>query len=933
MAMRLALILTGAWCWLGWLCGSHASESRVTPITPQQAEFFEARVRPVLAENCWRCHGPKMQKGGLRLDSRQALLEGGDSGEVVKPGDPAGSLLIQAVRHDGATKMPPKKKLNPRDVEALTAWVKMGAPWPPQRSGGNTAADAQNGKQHWAFQPVRNPAPPAVQDANWPLTSIDRFILAGLEAKGLRPTVAADRKTLLRRATFDLIGLPPTPEEIAAFEADRSPGAFARVVDRLLASPHYGERWGRFWLDVARYSDTKGYVFFQEATFPWAWTYRDYVIRAFNEDLPYDRFIVEQLAADRLPLGEDKRPLTALGFLTLGGRFMNNQHDILDDRIDVVTRGLLGLTVTCARCHDHKFDPVPTRDYYSLYGVFASCDEPTVPPLFLPPPQTKVYENFDRELRAREQKLTRFVQAKHVELVRAARTRAAEYLLAAHTLRNQPTTEDFMLIADGSDLNPKMLLRWQVYLARTRKGHHPVFAPWHAFADLPEKEFATQARLVSARLAGKADPAHPVNALVARTFAGQPPRTMTEVAQRYGVLLNAAEKLWQEAVRRDPRTRALPDPAQEELRQVFYGPDSAPNVAMNPFGDLDLLPDRPSQAELQKLRKEVETWRATGPGAPPRAMVLEDAPVPYQPRVFLRGNPNNLGAAVPRQFLGVLAGPRRRPFTHGSGRLELARAIADRKNPLTARVLVNRLWLHHFGTGLVRTPGDFGLRSDPPSHPELLDHLATLFMNRGWSIKQMHREVMLSAVYRQSSADRPECQRLDPENLLLWKMNRRRLDFEATRDALLAAADRLNRTVGGPSVQNITAPGATRRTLYGFIDRLNLPELLRTFDFPSPDATSPKRDSTTVAPQALFLMNNPYVIDCARRLVQRPEIAAEKGMAKRVERMYWLLYGRGPAAEELQLATEFIGEAPNKAGAWERYAQALLLANEFVFVD
>jgi hypothetical protein len=312
-------------------------------------------------------------------------------------------------------------------------------------------------------------------------------------------------------------------------------------------------------------------------------------------------------------------------------------------------------------------------------------------------------------------------------------------------------------------------------------------------------------------------------------------------------------------------------------------------------------------------------------------MVLEDAPTPYEPRVFLRGNPNNLGEPVPRQFLGVLAGGNRQPFQDGSGRLELARAIADRNNPLTARVMVNRIWLHHFGTGLVRTPSDFGLRSEPPTHPELLDHLATAFMESGWSVKKLHRLILLSAVYQQRSDDRPDGRRADPDNALLWKMNRRRLDFEATRDALLAVSGRLDRTVGGPPAKDLLGPSANRRTLYGFLDRLQVPGLYRTFDFPSPDATSPQRDATTVPQQALFLMNSPFVQECARKLLQRPEVAAEKDAAPRVERLYRLAYGRTPTAEEVGLAREFLRDG--QPTAWERYAQALLLANEFAFID
>jgi hypothetical protein len=412
---------------------------------------------------------------------------------------------------------------------------------------------------------------------------------------------------------------------------------------------------------------------------------------------------------------------------------------------------------------------------------------------------------------------------------------------------------------------------------------------------------------------------------------------MSEVAHRYGELLSAIEKKWQEALRnaeqsKRPPPLRLPDQAEEELRQVFYGPGAAPNVPRSLFGELALLPDRPAQAELQKFRKDVEQWRANGPGAPPRAMVLSDARTPVEPRVFLRGSPNNLGEAVPRRFLEVLADKERRPFREGSGRLELARAIADRGNPLTARVFVNRLWAHHFGAGLVGTPSDFGLRSELPTHPELLDHLATEFMTGGWSIKRLHRLILLSATYQQQSLDRPECRAADPENALLWRMNRQRLDFESVRDALLAVSGRLERRVGGPSVRDLLSAGANRRTLYGHLDRLNVPGLYRTYDFPSPDATSPQRVDTTVPQQALFLMNNPFALDCARQLLHRSDVAALNEVRDKVDRVYQLLFGRPPADEELQVAREFLGNAAQPA-TWERYAQALLLTNEFLFAD
>jgi mono/diheme cytochrome c family protein len=910
-------------------------KSSAHPTSAQAAEFFESRIRPILVENCQSCHGSKKQESGLRLDSRAGLLKGADTGPVVEPGKPDESPLIEAIRHAGPVKMPPKKKLSSRAIADLTRWVEMGAPWPDADDRRAAAGDpGAAAKRHWAFQPVRNPPPPSVQDHAWPRTSIDPFILARLESTGLSPAPPADRRTLIRRATFDLTGLPPTPEEVAAFEADAAPDAFVRLVDRLLASSHYGERWARHWLDVARYSDTRGYVFFQDADFHWAYTYRDYVIRALNGDLPFDQFLIEQLAADLCPPGGDRRSLTALGFLTLGGRFMNNFHDVIDDRIDVVSRGLMGLTVACARCHDHKFDPISSKDYYALYGIFASSDEPVVPPEFTPPPRTEAYEKYARELKAREGRLSGFVAGKHQELVAAARRRAAEYLLAAQRALDQPNTEDFMLIADGTDLNPKMLLRWQTYLERSRKGHDPVFAPWHALAALPEREFPDRAREFCAELARPSGPARPVNPVLVRALAEHPPRSLAELARIYGEVLNWTEAIWEESSRRSALNRTepapLPDPALEQLRQVFHGRDAPPNLPLAPFGDLALLPDRPSQARLKELRAAFEDWLVKGPGAPPRAMSLKDSPTPVEPRVLLRGNPNSPGESVQRRLPGLLADLHPGPFGEGSGRLELARAIVDRRNPLTARVLVNRVWMHHIGTPLVATPGDFGLRSEPPTHPELLDHLATVLMEDGWSLKSLHRRIMLSSTYQQASDDRPEVRAIDPENLLYARMNRRRLDFESLRDSLLAVADRLDRAIGGPSFPSPADPGTRRRTLYTYIDRLNLPGLYRTFDFPDPNATSPRRDQTTVPPQALFLMNHPFVRAAAQGLLDRPEVAALSDPDAKVAHLFHLVYGRAPREEEASLARGFLAGRPVP---WVPFCQALLMANEFVFVD
>jgi hypothetical protein len=946
--MAIALFLAAGLCLIGApiLAGDPGIPAGLQPVAPH-SEFFEARIRPVLAENCFSCHGPKKQQSGLRLDSREGLLKGADSGPVVVPGRPEESPLIEAIRHDATIKMPPKSKLPAQAIVDLTAWVRMGIPWPENQSGtagvgagGFATSIAAGAKSHWAFQAIKDSPPPVVKNTVWSQSSIDRFILARLENKGLSPSPRAKKRALIRRATFDLTGLPPTPAEVESFEADTASMSYERVIDRLLASPRYGERWARYWLDVARYADTKGYLLFQEADYHWAYTYRDYVIDAFNHDLPYDRFLIEQIAADRLPPEQAKRPLQALGFLTLGARFMGNIHDVIDDRIDVVCRGLMSLTVTCARCHDHKFDPIPAQDYYSLYGVLASAQEPAIPPEAFESPRTTAYAQFVRELGVRQRKLSNFVAAKHHELVESAKRRVAEYLVAAQRALDQPTTEDFMLLADGNDLNPAMLVRWQAYLLRTRKEHDPVFAPWHALAALPEREFAARAFPLIAYFATEtagANIAQPINPVVARALADRPPRSLTEAASIYAHLLEDVEQVWQDAERRaalDGRTPgSLPVPALESLRQVFHGPDSPPEVAVLPYGDLGLLPDRPSQAKLQELRNAVQKWLTTGPGAPARALSVEDAPIPIESRVFVRGNPNNLGEPAPRRFLAVLAGAQRKPFRDGSGRLELARAIASRDNPLTARALVNRTWMHHFGSPLVTTPGDFGLRSEPPIHPELLDHLAARFLEGGWSIKVLHRSIMLSSTYQQQSDDCPEGRALDPENTLYWRMNRRRLDFEATRDAVLAVSGRLDGVIGGPPIPSLTGAGMNRRTLYGFIDRLNLPGLYRTFDFPDPTTTSPRRDQTTVAPQALFLMNHPFVIAAASGILARPEIAAEHNADTKVARLYRLIYNRPPSKEDFSLAGEFLSEPDTKPDHWLSFAQALLIANEFVFVD
>jgi hypothetical protein len=877
------------------------------------ADFFEARIRPLLAEHCIECHGPKEQSGQLRLDSREALLTGGEHGAAITPGDPAKSRLMAAVRREGELKMPPDKPLSQEQVAALTEWVKLGAPWP--KSSPRIAIDPHDpASEHWAFQPVRNPEIPKIDDAQATANPIDAFVLEKLRAADLPMSPRADARTLIRRATFDLTGLPPTAEEVEAFlKEHRRDGqaAYERLIDRLLASPHYGEQWARHWLDVARYSDTKGYVYAREERF-WvhAWAYRDWVVRALNEDLPYDRFLLLQLAADQLA-GDDRRDLAAMGFLTLGRRFLGVPHDIIDDRIDVVTRGMLGLTVACARCHDHKYDPVPTRDYYSLYGVFQNCRQRLVPIAQVDTSDPKA-KAFDEELKAREQKLADTFKQARDEASERVRNRVGDYLLAQLELAKYPA-EGFDQILAKDDIMPAFVRRWQSYLANASQTRDPVFVPWHAFASLERKQFAEQAEAAAAALANQLP--SETNALVAEQFRS-PPSSMQQVCQRYAELFAKVNEEWRHALAEAkeagrPAPTAFDDEAAEALRQVLYGAHAPCVVPDEPIVHTESFFDLKTCEQLWKLQGEVDRHLIRSPQSPAQALILVDCQRTTPAYVFRRGNPANKGELAPRQFLEVLSGASRKPFKHGSGRLELARCIATADNPLTARVMVNRVWMHHFGAGLVTTPSDFGRRAEPPSHPKLLDWLACRFVEDGWSLKRLHRRMMLSATYRQSSLESGDAsahgraRQLDPENRLLWRANARRLSLEELRDALLAVSGRLDLKLGGKPA-NLFDNSFRRRTLYGLIDRQFLPSTLRVFDFANPDLHIPERSETTAPQQALFFLNHPLSIELARALAERSKASDP---AEQVRQMVRLAYQREATPDEVTLGLELVKAA------------------------
>jgi hypothetical protein len=737
----------------------------------KQIEFFEKKIRPALVEHCYKCHSADAEKekklrGGLRLDTRDGLLKGGDTGAAVVPGKPKDGTLLRALHYaDPDLQMPPKEKLPDSVIEDFERWIADGAIDPRGDAAVKAASsiDIEKGKTFWSFVPPREPPVPQIRNPKFETRNeIDRFIQAKWDEKGLRPVAVADRRTLIRRVTLDLIGLPPTPQEVDAFLADKSPEAFAKVVDRLLASSQHGEKWARHWLDVARYSEDQAHTFAVKPKTQ-AWRYRDWVIAALNADMPYDRFVKLQIAGDMMQDGGDDPFIkyAGLGFNGLGAEYYKNSAkdqavaEELDDRVDALTRGFLAITVSCARCHDHKFDPIPTRDYYSLAGIYFDTKLTEAP--LGPPEEFRAYQTAQKHLKSMEDKLKK-------------------------------TQKD----------------------AKEKPG---------------DKQLSAAAKEMAAEIA----------------------------------------KLKKE------------------------------------------LPQQPAVAHVVS---------GNGPGM----------------RVYIRGNPANKGEDAPKGFLQVLDCAT--PPGHDFSRLDLAEAIANKDNPLTARVIVNRVWSWHFGRGLVNTPSNFGALGDRPSHPELLDWLAVNFVKNGWSLKWLHRQIVLSAVYQLDSKADAANDKIDAENAFLWRSNRRRLEVEQWRDSLLAVSGNLDRTRGGPTF-DLKDPSAKRRTVYAKISRHELDGLLRLFDFPDANVTADKRTVTTVPQQQLFALNSEFMAGQARAFSARLQKLAASD-SERVTVAYRLAFGRVPTEREQALAERFLALPPkpdDKLTRWEQYAQVLLASSEMMYVD
>jgi hypothetical protein len=921
-------------------------------------DFFENNVRPILVNNCSGCHIESVS-GGLKLDSREALLKGGDMGPVLVPGDPDKSLIITAVHQNTPLKMPKGGKLTPQEVADLTQWVKQGAVWPKSAPGTVFSASLKTGvitdkqRAFWSFQPLKVVSFPDVKDSHWAKTPIDKFILAKMQEAGIKPSAQADRRTLIRRATYDLTGLPPTQEEADAFEKDKSPKAWENLVDRLLASPKYGERWGRHWLDVARYAEDdvrgldpkgRGYM-----PFSGAYRYRDWVIKSFNQDMPYDQFLRLQIAGDKIPAKtklEQEDYLTATSYLGAGpwvwdqAEPIQGRADERNERVDAVTRGTLGLTVACARCHNHKYDPITQKDYYALIGVFANStykEYPTVSEA-----QAAAYESNQARLEKLQIYLQDYTRTETRQLSDALAYQTSSYMVAAWNVLGKPksTVEE---AASQGKLDPEVLRRWVDYLTPGKPLQYDYLKDWRAMiaadggtedeAKVLAEGFQRQLLLVRQHsrdveeqndiIRDKNDvPKH-------RVHDAKPSEFDTDDQFCPGCALEL---------------KTIPIDEAKLYSDIFVTRNGdqetkfVPGVLVFVGWDLTSRLGAPLQAYIKAQQKEIgELKKKLAPENYPYVHGMADKPQIADVKLNVRGNPHSLGDTVPRRFLTVLTTPSTKPYSEGSGRLELADDIAG--SPLAMRVIVNRVWKWHFGTGIVNTPDNFGVVGEEPTDPELLEYLAHEFEANGRSIKKLQREIMLSAVYQSSVEESPEAHEKDGANRLYSHFNRQRLDAEEIRDTMLFVAGDLDtKKISGPSTD--FSEDNTEPTVFCKVSRYRLNNYLQVFDFANPSFTSEQRFSSNVPLQQLYFMNNPFVYKQAGILAER--VGSESTDKDRILKLYEYVYQRKPSDAELELGLKFLSTTPEKAGyavagepitAWRQYARIMISSNEFQFLD
>ena len=916
-------------------------------------DFFETKVRPILANSCGSCHQDRAA-GGLSLLSRDTILKGGDSGPAIVLSDPEKSLLIRAVHQTGDLKMPPKgAKLTADEIQTLSDWIRMGAPWPQ-----STAAVRPAGKQitddmrhFWSFMPLADPPVPAIKDAelkSWAKTDIDHFVLAKLEEKGLKPAPMADKRTLIRRATLDLTGVPPTPEDIEAFEKDNSADAYAKLIDKLLASPRYGERWGRHWLDVARYGDDdirgldprgRGYM-----PLDGAWVYRDWVIKQINDDLPYDQFVKRQLAGDLMSAHPTADDLKGTGFL--GGapwiwdqaEPIQGRADERNERIDAVTRGFLGLTVACARCHDHKYDPILAKDYYALGGIFASSTYKEYN--FVPDSEVNFWRQKFKDANDRDKSAEAYEKEAGQDLAQAYSAQTSDYMLAAWRVAGKPKMK-MQDSADQGRLDPELLDRWVAFLAK-KPLYYPYLKDWQAMVaqggtEEQAKFLASSFQQQVSNLVIEEQAIEEENDKI-KAKAGVPTEREKDVKPNQfdtydefcpGCTLELK-------VLSTEKANLYEDLFLRQLGTGVFDERGLPGLFVFRGWDLVRRLGPAEQAYLSSLQSGGSNVKKVGE-IYPFVHGTADKPKVMNIALDLRGNPHAQGDIVPRAFLTVLGPADKKPYTQGSGRLQLADDIIA--SPISTRVFVNRVWKWHFGTGIVNTADNFGAIGDPPSDPQLLDYLATQFRKNGMSLKKLQRMIMLSAVYQQSSKETSDEHVKDPLNRYYSHFSLQRLDAEQLRDSVLFVAGDLDeKSPGGPAVP--LGIDNDKRTVYAKVSRFRIDPFLQAFDFPNPTFTAEQRFSTNVPVQRLYFMNDPFVYKQAEVLSKR---VYDKGDdSARITETYRLVYGRTPTSAELQAGLEFLKTTPEKPGymvsqepisAWKEYCRVLFNSNEFEFLN
>ena len=911
------------------------SVSSAVAQSPNTPEFFENKIRPILVNNCFSCH-TNTAMGGLRLDSEEAMLKGGSKrGAAVVGSDPEKSALILAIRHadpDPKFRMPLGSKLKDADIEALTAWVKAGAVWPRAIP---TAAKV-NGKfvifpeqkKFWSLLPLKQPDLPAVKDSKWGKTNIDRFVLSRIEKEGLKPVRFASRTDLIRRAHLDLTGLPPTYEEVQAFLKDSSPEAYSKVLDKLLASPHYGERWGRAWLDVARYGedDYRSLDPMRRGLNPYpnAYVYRDWVIQAFNDDIPYDQFAKAQIAGDLMDPKTRHKTLPGTGFIGLGPWYYDNgstevtRADERHDRVDVVTRGFLGLTVACARCHDHKYDPIPQSDYYAIAGVFSNVtyEEYPLAPKSVVDEFQKIEEQIDQKQKMMGEIQNNLSKALSQSLV----FQTSNYLQGVFEVTGPKKTE-IATVVETRKLDYELLDRWIRYMAKPSKK----YAYKNAWQVMAKKTAATPGE--AKKLADKFQE-DAVAVLLSRNELDAENKVIADKALE-GTKPKKRSNKPSDFVTNDDfcpgcalRLKSMPDEASNFYTEIFQrelSESDDPNAMME-MGFRNMKPGvlmfrgwalesragAESQTQLASIRKDIEESRKKLEPHYPYLHGVKDKPLDQisELPLAIRGDPMQIGEEVPRHFLSVLSPNDPEPLKQGSGRLQLAEAIL--KQPLSTRVIVNRIWKGHFGSGLVDTPSNFGITGERPTNPELLEYLAATFVKSGQSIKKLHKEVMLSSVYQLASENEASNFAKDSGNRLYWRYEKKRLDAEQLRDSVMLVAGNLDPSLGGPSGD--LKPGFLRRTVYGKVSRYKLDEYLQLFDFPTPAISAEKRFTTTVPLQRLFLLNSDFMQLEAEELAKK--VMPEPDNRARVKKMFQLVYGRDASEDEIKLGFEYIKSEP-----------------------